>query len=312
MKILNLFIGDMLYCITGRFKNYYKIRRLFFHSTNEAYNEDIKDFRGNPSYSKMLKNILLYRFRTLRIVDQIEECYVKEKRTVLVLSHEIAHLEEMQKELLKRGIDDVAFFIGKLKKDQLKESEKKSILLATYSMADEGMDIPKMNTLILASPKTNIKQAIGRIDRILHTPMKALVIDVIDTFSVFEKQGEKRNQYYKKYGFESEYVHINDSGTVLSKKTYASKQNLEQEWDWEEEEEEDEEDLLVSKSKKKEEEDEDIPLSKEEEQIAKAMEELKTEEDKIKQTVKKVTKKTNPTMAPRKNLFQKTDKIKEM
>ena len=295
MKILNLFIGEMLYCITGRFKNYYKIRRLFLDSSNEAYCEEITDFRGNPSYAKMLKNIMLFRPRTMRIVDQIQECYEKEGRTVLVLSHEIAHLEEMEVELRKRGISDVAYFIGKLKKDQLKESEKKSILLATYSMADEGMDIPKMNTLILASPKTNIKQAIGRIDRILHTPMKALVIDVNDSFSVFTKQGEKRTQYYKKYGFEMEYLHVNEEGGVVSKRVYAGKQNLEQEWDPEEDESSEDEKPEIDENPEKAEE---IEYTKEEKKI---MEAVTSYEEEKKPKVKSKPPIAKPLM--RKNMF---------
>ena len=35
----------------------------------------------------------------------------------------------------------------------LKESEECSLILATYPMANEGLDIPNLNALILASPK---------------------------------------------------------------------------------------------------------------------------------------------------------------
>lgn len=290
MKVLNMFIGDSLYSITGRFKNYYKIRRVVIESQNSDYNEAIEDFRGNPSYAKMLKNILLYKNRTMMIVNEIERCYVKEKRQILVLSHEIKHLEEMEAELKKRGIDDVAYFIGKLKKDQLKESEKKSILLASYSMADEGMDIPKMNTLILASPKTNIKQAVGRIDRIIHSPMKALVIDMVDTFSVFKKQGDKRYQYFKKYGFEIENCVMDDNGKVLQNSTISSKQDLKKEWDWSDEEDEVELFECVPEGDDVDDDDE-TPLTETEKKMTNLIEDIEKDSKHSEKKIEKIIKK---------------------
>ena len=32
-------------------------------------------------------------------------------------------------------------------------------------MASEGMDIPKLNTVILASPKSDVEQSVGRVFR---------------------------------------------------------------------------------------------------------------------------------------------------
>ena len=65
------------------------------------------------------------------------------------------------------------------------------------------MDIPKLNTIILASPKSDVVQSVGRIlreeaDKRVFRP---LVIDIKDThenLSVFHKQCAKRIAYYKK------------------------------------------------------------------------------------------------------------------
>ena len=87
-----------------------------------------------------------------------------------------------------------------MKQKDLKESEEKQVMLGTFSMASEGFDCKTLNTIILASPKSNIEQAVGRIlrqkkeDRLL-VPM---VIDIIDNFSIFGRQGEKRLKFYKK------------------------------------------------------------------------------------------------------------------
>ena len=88
-----------------------------------------------------------------------------------------------------------------MKDNELKKSEEDcDILLGTFSMASEGMDIPKLDTIILSSPKSDIIQSVGRIlrkkpeDR-TYIP---LIIDINDMFSMFCNQSKKREKYYNK------------------------------------------------------------------------------------------------------------------
>tara|TARA_B110000495_G_C22487765_1_gene300673 strand:+ start:28 stop:438 length:411 start_codon:yes stop_codon:yes gene_type:complete len=95
------------------------------------------------------------------------------------------------------------FYVGGMKPEDLRESQEKDILLATFSMAAEGMDIPKLDTVILASPKSDVEQSVGRIfrkkacDRNIHP----LIIDLQDNFSMFKKQCDKRLKLYKQMNF---------------------------------------------------------------------------------------------------------------
>jgi superfamily II DNA or RNA helicase len=82
-----------------------------------------------------------------------------------------------------------------MKEAALKESEKKKIIIATYAMASEGLDIKTLTTLILASPKTDVCQSVGRILRQKHS--SPLVIDIIDGHDIFMSQWYKRRKYYK-------------------------------------------------------------------------------------------------------------------
>ena len=71
-------------------------------------------------------------------------------------------------------------------------------------MAQEGLDIPILDTVVLATPKSDVTQAIGRIMR--ETPGKLndpLIYDVVDHWSVFYSMARKRMAVYHAAGFET-------------------------------------------------------------------------------------------------------------
>ena len=89
----------------------------------------------------------------------------------------------------------IGYYLGGMKEEKLKESESKTIILATYAMASEGLDIKTLTTLIMATPKSDVCQSVGRILRSKHeTPM---VIDFVDNHQLFQNQYKKRRTYYK-------------------------------------------------------------------------------------------------------------------
>ena len=101
-----------------------------------------------------------------------------------------------------------------MKQAALELSTKKPAILATYQMAAEGLDISTIDTIVLATPKTEIEQAVGRIrpkigDTSRNTP---LVIDIVDEFSIFEKQALKRLAFYKKKNYEIETQRVSRDG----------------------------------------------------------------------------------------------------
>ena len=83
-------------------------------------------------------------------------------------------------------------------------------MLGTFSMASEGFDCKELDTIILASPKSNIEQAVGRILRKKEDRDKIpLVIDIVDDFNIFSRQGEKRKKFYIKNKYNIEEIVIN-------------------------------------------------------------------------------------------------------
>ena len=82
-------------------------------------------------------------------------------------------------------------------------SGKKKYLFATYSLAKEGLDIPRLERLFLATPKNDyavIAQSIGRIARTFEGKEDALAYDFVDNIAYLVKSYKKRCTTYRKNG----------------------------------------------------------------------------------------------------------------
>ena len=93
-------------------------------------------------------------------------------------------------------------YLGGMTEKDLDVASKHHIIVATYSMAQEGLDIPVLDTLIMTTPHSDVTQAVGRIMR--ETPGKVnapLIIDIVDRWSVFNSMFRKRCVIYKASGF---------------------------------------------------------------------------------------------------------------
>ncbi len=83
-----------------------------------------------------------------------------------------------------------------------KEAAKgKRVIWATYGAAGEGTDIPWFDTCILATPRSDVKQPIGRIIREYEGKKFPTVMEVVHEDSpVFNGYAQKRESYYAEKG----------------------------------------------------------------------------------------------------------------
>ena len=198
-KVFEWFMGDIVYLQKKKNEDYAEVQLIECNFQDEKYNKEELNFRKEPCMPKMINNICDYIPRSELIISLIQQ-YQKEGRNILILSDRRGHLDLLYKML--KGYS-CGFYVGGMKPDELRDSQEKDIILATFSMASEGMDIPKLNTVILASPKSDVEQSVGRVfrqkacDRKFHP----LIVDIQDTFSFFKKQSEKRISFYHKSNF---------------------------------------------------------------------------------------------------------------
>jgi superfamily II DNA or RNA helicase len=119
---------------------------------------------------------------------------------MIVLAHNRCLLVDLYKRLTHscRG-STVGYYLGGMKQAALQASESCQIVLATYAMAAEALDIKSLEILVLATPKTDIVQSVGRILRTKHS--QPLIIDIVDLHDTFQNQWRKRKAYYRKCGY---------------------------------------------------------------------------------------------------------------
>lgn len=204
-KVFKMFIGDIIYKMKRDKDEGVLIKAVKFVTQDEEFNTVEYDFRGNVKYSTMISKLCSFNNRTEMIISVIEnELKLNNKQQIIVLGQFKNILTYLYKAIEHRNIGTVGYYIGGMKEEQLKKSELKQIIIATYSMAAEGLDIKTLTTLILATPKTDIEQAVGRILREKHE--QPLVIDIVDNHEVFKKQWEKRKAYYLKNNYKILYT----------------------------------------------------------------------------------------------------------
>jgi superfamily II DNA or RNA helicase len=218
-KVFIWHIGDIVFKTKKNVDNVLVLLKEY----DTSYCTEIRNNYNKLNVPLMVNKICEYMPRVLYIIDTLEEVLKSEPdRKVILLSDRRNHLQLFKKELDKRNITN-GYVYGGLKPIIIEESQKQQVILATFAYCCEGYDCPGLNTMILASPKTELEQIIGRIQRDKpecrkYTPM---VIDIIDNFSLFAQQAKKRQKYYKarKYeiiGYKEEKLpEINFNGTCF-------------------------------------------------------------------------------------------------
>lgn len=210
-KVFENYIGKSVYKHIDNEKIEVNVEMHKYFDTNIDYCNNLLLWNGKPNSAAMINNICKYEKRSLFIYDLVINILKKESnRKILILSERRNQLKYFEK-LFDNTDYSIGYYIGGLSQDVLDISSKKQIILATYQMAAEGMNIPTLNTVIFASPISDIQQAIGRILREKPSERKyiPLCIDIWDQFSLFIVKGFTRIKYYKKNNYTIKYFSDN-------------------------------------------------------------------------------------------------------
>jgi superfamily II DNA or RNA helicase len=216
--VFKMFLGDVIFKSKRDNDREVTVRAIEYYVDDDDFNEVKLDYRGKPQYSSMISKLCEYNRRSEFILKILSDM-LKENpnQQVMILAHNKNLLKYLHDAIVHRNMATVGYYVGGMKESALKETESKKVVIATYSMASEALDIKTLTTLIMATPKTDIEQSVGRILREKHS--SPIVVDIVDSHDLFKNQWRKRKTFYKKENYKIIYTISTDYTTDLSKWT---------------------------------------------------------------------------------------------
>ena len=225
--IIHWHIGDVIYKQKPK-PNDQVIAKIFkYESTDKLFVEKKMWCKGKmlPSNTMMINNLVEIKSRNNHIINIINELRKSPLRKILILSGRREHLTVLKDAVdaqikqdvingkILEGECNTDYYMGGMKpKERQRAEHKGDILFGTYDMAHEGLDIDRLNTIILATPKKNVTQAIGRIIRkiLQNGDIRPVIIDLSDMLSIFPGQGDVRMREYAKNKYKTETYYLRD------------------------------------------------------------------------------------------------------
>jgi superfamily II DNA or RNA helicase len=199
-KILHMFIGEKVYGESRQADDQVCVHSIKYISKDSEFNETELDFRGKPKYSTMITKLCKYGPRSdfiIRVLNDMINEYPSSQ--IMVLCHNRSLLTYLFECIQHKNFATTGYYVGGMKQKDLQETETKQIVLATYAMAAEALDIKTLSILFMITPKTDITQSVGRILRVKHE--HPIVVDIVDNHDLFQNQWNSRKRFYKKCNY---------------------------------------------------------------------------------------------------------------
>lgn len=164
---------------------------------------------GTINYARLVDDLIHDEDRFKFVLKTIEQ--LPANQPVLVLANRIEYLQKLNKHYFGRS----NFLSATGNSKSAKEERKRALqalndgeidcLFASYKLASEGLDIPNLRYIVLATPEkdsTIIEQSTGRVARKANGKDYGTVIDLIDDFGMYKSWHKKRLAVYKKCGYD--------------------------------------------------------------------------------------------------------------
>jgi superfamily II DNA or RNA helicase len=209
-KIINWYMGPFLHIEPEKYNDKVIVKQFLFTTKDKKNTEVIiNKYIGESDRSTMISNLVKIKTRNDLGINIIRILY-EQGKNILFLTNRLSHVDIIYDSFAKEKC--VGKYIGGMTKAALKLSSVKQIIVATFEMAQEGLDIDNLNVVILFSPKSDVKQAIGRILRKDEYEYNPIVIDIVDESNeIFAKQAKTRARYYADRKYHVQKFHVCDN-----------------------------------------------------------------------------------------------------
>ena len=211
------YLGPYLYVVQQQNTKRVRVNMIYYYNNNALYSGMEYLPNGKPCIARMTNNITEFSRRNELILEILRRSVQPSESHLLALSDRREHLRYLHDTLEERKTATKGYYVGGMKEKDLKLTESKKIMLSTYTMSSEALDVASLNTLILMTSHSGGSvhtQSCGRILRKAHVDFVPTVWDIVDDFGVYKNQARKRLDYYKKQNYEIYKVIINDSDEI--------------------------------------------------------------------------------------------------
>jgi superfamily II DNA or RNA helicase len=200
-RVFKMFIGKVVVKKERPLQDNVTIKAIRYENNDEDFTKVLLNFKGQTHYALMIKKLCEYNRRSEFIIKILKDIVDLEDTTqqIMVIGHNKSLLKYLHDSIEHHKIAPVGYYVGGMKEKDLKESEGMKIIIATYAMAEEALDIKTLSTLVMATPKVDVRQAVGRILR--NQDGEKVVIDIIDQHNIFLRHWNKRRIWYNKQKF---------------------------------------------------------------------------------------------------------------
>jgi superfamily II DNA or RNA helicase len=205
MFVANWFLGPLLYTSdTGDKEDTGVHVEVYEYKNNDpVFNEILYNAQGVMFTSLMINKLAECEDRTKWLVGILADILQEApQRQVLVLTDRVQHTKDLLAALPEGLRASAAILSTDVKAAARAEfCATKTILLATYAMCKEGFDVPTLNTLVMATPRPDVDQIVGRILRVEKSArtLPPLILDIVDP--QFRRQFQARNALYKQRSY---------------------------------------------------------------------------------------------------------------
>lgn len=205
MYVAHWFLGPLLYnSNTGDTTDTaVQVEVYQYDNKDPVFNEIIYNRQGVMFTSLMINKLTECEHRTKWLAEILEDVLEESPhRQVLVLTDRVQHTKDLLAALppaLQASSAILSQDVPAAKRTEFCSSC--SVLIATYAMCKEGFDVPTLNTLLMATPRPDVDQIVGRILRVEKSARTTnpLILDVVDP--QFRRQFQERNALYKKRSY---------------------------------------------------------------------------------------------------------------
>lgn len=199
IKSVYALLGKKVHTITEKEVGAKRIKAIH-NPVTILFNYNMRDYcngDGTIDYTKLI-NMLSEDNRRNYLIIHYVNCFYKKNKKQLILCHRVKQVEALCEKLEQDGIK-VNKVIGKVKDKNRKFDG--DVIVATYSLAKEGLDIPELDVLHLATPqkdKTTTIQSAGRVERNYEGKQTPIIMDYVDeNIDYCKKCFTKRKNFLK-------------------------------------------------------------------------------------------------------------------